>query len=81
MGFDREGLEVRALIVNHLLQIEAGLDFGCTGLADEFQITVVNGQRGWACQWLLRKVEEDALDFFPIGRTHDVHGDRADSFI
>lgn len=34
-------LEVYALIVDHLLQIEAGLDFGCTRLGDKSQITVV----------------------------------------
>ncbi len=76
MGFDREGLEVRALIVNHLLQIEAGFDLGCPCLADEFQVIVVNGH-----QWLLRKAEEDALDCFPVGQTHDLHGAWADSLL
>ncbi len=56
-------LEVSALIVNHLLQIEAGFDLGCPCLADEFQVIVVNGH-----QWLLRKAEEDALIAFPSGR-------------
>jgi len=51
------------------LQIEAGLDFGRTGLADEFQIIVVNGRGGRAYQWLLRKVEEDALNSFPVAQT------------
>ena len=46
MGFARECLEVRALMVNHSLQIEAGFDLGCTCLADEFQVIVVDGQRG-----------------------------------
>jgi hypothetical protein len=45
-GFDRGCLGVRALIVHHLLQIEAGFDLGCPCLADEFQVIVVNGQRG-----------------------------------
>ena len=57
MGVDRECLEVRALIVNHLLQIEAGFYLGCPCLAEEFQLIVVNGQRGRRYQQLLRKAE------------------------
>src|ERR1700682_187704 len=33
-------LEVDALTVDHLLQFEAGFDFGCPCVADEFQIIV-----------------------------------------
>src|ERR1700674_4520925 len=41
-------LDVWALAVDHLLQIEAGLDLCCPRRSDEFQIVVVNGRRGLA---------------------------------
>ncbi len=43
-------LDVYAPIVNHLLRIEANLDFGRACLADEYQISVVTGWGGLVYQ-------------------------------
>ena len=56
-----------ALIADHLLQIEAGNDFGCTGLADEFQslssMDSVGGlTSGFFGKWgFLRPIGRDGL--------------------
>ena len=68
-GFDSECLEVGALTVHHLLQIEAGFDLGCPCLVDEFQVIVLNGQRGRPYQQLLRESgKRMPLIPFPSGR-------------
>src|SRR6266567_740830 len=78
--FGNRRLQVLSLMVNHLLQIETDLDFDCSPSSNKLEFLLVRRNRRLAGGVLLRKMEDEGVDFLTVSSLHYFHPSRRNFF-